>query len=740
MKINTTKRLLCALVAVLIAMTVLPGISVFAEEKASITLKAPSGVDITGMKVTAYQVLTASESSGKLVNFREHAAFSAFFDGVRTGFMDKKDADGYFYIKLSSNVLAFVEPNAVTGTENVDYIKVKASAVEADVPNAGENYLTFGASLLSVILSGNKNSSAGMAGTQIPATNASAAKLIAEWLEAYAKTNPAGIEKVGPVTAGQSSVTIPNVDEGYWLVVTNKAPQNVANVRTVLRTTKGTDTTIDMKLEKQSVDKEVRRHDPKDEADYGKNASGGAKELFDYKITAAIQDMTDYGADKDYIYRITDTMENQQLVSGTNYVKGGAPLEKGVFKVEFVGKKKGATTTNTVTYVDAAYGEEGSNNKNLNEILKGISVSDNKYVANGAMSTYGEYGEITITADDGTTSKITGQQFILDFNVKALHDLWEAQEWEDGVQIIITYTAELTSDAEHKNGNDVEKKYHNNPNIDNPSESNTEKDKEHTDVWSFGFDMTKEFTGTDGRFENVKFELYGPYTTAPSSIGATDEAIEFVEGTSKGALPADPEEEEEEDQDGPSAVAADKVLTGGKYDKADSADLPDDIGTTLTVGTEGALKGHLQVTGLAPGYYILKEVGTDSDNGYTLAGEVLLWIGEDGNHALLYKNHNGSGVDEAKKGSKGHFTTGDDATSFANLMKKYGEADTCLDTGAIEGNDNNDWLLTLKLLNYKENEYPETGGMGVLLLGIGGVLMIAAAAYILLSQKKRSEA
>ncbi|MCH5186995.1 MAG: LPXTG cell wall anchor domain-containing protein [Oscillospiraceae bacterium] len=731
MKINTTKRLLCALVAVLIAMTVLPGISVFADGTASITLNAPTKdgkqVDITGMVVKAYQVLVASESetdSSKLVNFREHAAFSAFFDAARTGLADTRAGkDGategeFFYLTLGADKKLVYSTSAPTGkTKNVDYLEVKSKAVELDYASAGVQYKTFGASLLSVILSGNADSSTGQAGTQVPATNASAAKLIAEWLEAYAETNPSGMEVAGPETAGKNSVTLSNLDEGYWLVVTERAPENVANVRTVLRTTRGKTETIDMKLEEQSVKKEVKRHagDKSTDGDYDVSASGGAHELFDYKITAAIQDMTDYkDSEANYIYRITDTMENQQLVTqkSGNAAVSGTTLNKNAFTVTF--KAKDGTTL--VTYIDDPNAEAPT--RNLNTIL------------NAAKSTYGTYGEIEIDDDD----TIIGQQFVLDFNVHALHALWEELELgkagkkpADGVTIEITYTAELTSDALHKNGNDVEKKYHNNPNLNEFTEETTEEDEKHTDVWSFGFDLEKDFTAEDGVPTNVTFRLYGPYkaTEVPESVtGKT--AIEFVEGISKGAAEpdvADPEEEEEEEEV-PSPMAVTKnPLVGGKYDKADSADTQ--VGDILTVDGNG----HLRVTGLAPGYYVLEEVTSDSAHNYIPAGLVKLYIGEDEDHVLLYDEHNNNSKHDPEK------------TSFAELIKKvFGNDNTCIDTGVLNGNDETNWLLKLKLLNYKDNEYPETGGMGVLMLGVLGVLMIAAAAYIFVSQKKRNEA
>lgn len=162
------------------------------------------------------------------------------------------------------------------------------------------------------------------------------------------------------------------------------------------------------------------------------------------------------------------------------------------------------------------------------------------------------------------------QSFSLTFNTAALAAY-------KGQAVTLTYSAELTSDAVNINGNDATLEYTNDGNVSSQTA--------HTDVYTFGMDITKVFSdGSTTHYADVTFQLRTDASDADTAIGFAGD--------------------------------------NGVYVKADSDD-------TQVKDLELATDGSLTLTGLNAGTYYLVETATAENDGFNLAAPVTVVLTQD---------------------------------------------------------------------------------------------------------------
>lgn len=244
-----------------------------------------------------------------------------------------------------------------------------------------------------------------------------------------------------------------------------------------------------------------------------------------------------------------------------------------------------------------------------------------------------------------------------------------------GAHVTFMYKAELTSDAVLKNNNQVTLEYSTNPNNQEDYTTNTDT----TTVYSYGLDITKTFAGLAGNSDLWKDVTFNLFEASLPSGKAPDDLVE----SKKIAF----------------------VGTEGDYKRADSNST--DGSCDLKLKKDG---NTLNIYGLDPGYYVLEE--TSSPNGYLLGGKVYIYISESGNVLSAANSALWLGLGEENDISAG------------------------ITTVTSETKDS----LKFTIDNQKRDfDLPTTGDMGVWLFGIGGVLMLACAAFTYSTLKKKRE-
>lgn len=162
------------------------------------------------------------------------------------------------------------------------------------------------------------------------------------------------------------------------------------------------------------------------------------------------------------------------------------------------------------------------------------------------------------------------QSFSLTFNTAALAAY-------KGQAVTLTYSAELTSDAVNINGNDATLEYTNDGNVSSQTA--------HTDVYTFGMDITKVFSdGSTTHYADVTFQLRTDASNADTAIGFAGD--------------------------------------DGVYVKADSDD-------TQVEDLELATDGSLTLTGLNAGTYYLVETATAENDGFNRAAPITVVLKQD---------------------------------------------------------------------------------------------------------------
>ncbi|MCH5212015.1 MAG: isopeptide-forming domain-containing fimbrial protein [Oscillospiraceae bacterium] len=398
-------------------------------------------------------------------------------------------------------------------------------------------------------------------------------------------------------TASGSDYNITGLDAGYWLFVATKVPSGVSNVKTMVKVIEGSTSTVKVKAEGEGIEKTVND---------AKTTTASVGDTLNYKVVVDVPDLTEYTlkTDSQYKYIFTDTMENQELVAGSvkvtigteEYTIGGTPDLMSLLKDN--------------GYTSAA---NSTNNKNW-DLKLDFKISALRTAANNALQAAG------------------------------------------GASITIEYQAKLTSDAIKTNKNGVTVEYSNNP----KDESSTGKLTDETTTYTFGLDVTKDFSdGSTDQYANVKFVLQKADGTPINVIKVSD----------------------------------------GVYKVADANDTP------LSYTGEEFIKlnnKNFTIFGLKEGTYKLVE--------QPITG---------------YKTKTVTVTIDVSKDASGAYTVNSDADDVTNAT--------------FTGNDTTNANVQLTVLNEKDSfNLPGSGGAGVWLFGIAGMLMLAGAAYVF--TRKRGQA
>lgn len=516
---------------------------------------------------------------------------------------------------------------------------------------------------------------------------ASDAQRLAGWLKAYAEAKKAAAEEdgapwpanqgeIGEITANdEGKIEVGDLGYGYWLLYSTQSVAGVSNVKVVLEVAEGSQTAIDVKAEYDGLEKTVRNLTDNDTT-FEKTAVADAGDILEYKVEFDIQPLNDYPANDDENYTKFKYIF-KDVLTNQRLVNYATPTTK----VEGAEKKQGAFLIKVEVnggvryYVDLDTNQIAAFKRSVPEV-RDADVQPLTNIRNANDEAI-SYG--TYKED----SEPHQQEFHVEFNWNSLKTLVSTF----GAHVTFMYKAELTSDAVRTNNNNVSLEYSNNP--DNEGDYTTNRDE--TTVFSYGLDITKTFGGEEGTpdlWEDVVFNLYE--TTLPSGSAPAG----LVEGKKISFI--------EKEKGEP-----------GDYQRADMVDLVTDNSTASYSLKLSKESNTLKLYGLDPGWYILEE--TSSPNGYLLGGKVYIFIGTTGDFLAVGNSSVWLG-DEDLSGSAVKGTTYD------------------------TGNNPNEDSLKIEINNKKRNfELPDTGAMGVWLLGIGGVLALAGAVYVYSKLKKRDQ-
>lgn len=702
MKSKKTKRFVSMVLAVFMTLAMLTqGMAQtkpdnYTESTATngkITLNAPNDeVDLTGMKVSAYRMLKQIEYGGKIAliptdEFDGFFGISGTTDALKTAYKAKKaqyDADKSAYdqaveqnpsqdtVPDPGNLEVYVVYNSATKALELKFAEPESGDFIGPIVNPIFDDQFFTASLIQEILGEKKNDNSGLA------TNAANAMLLSEWARSYIANKPVSTSgndyKTQTATHEEEdadNVVFDGLLHGYWVLISSNVPAGVANVRTIMKLTdkeaeEGVTATI--KLEDQSFTKKVKRNG-EDDTKYNKDAVANIGDLLDYKLSFVLQNLNDYvkTVEGGYTFKLGDTMKNQQLINKTTnkpaYDGATVPntetayvgFVQNAFKVTFTwyDDPDAKTGAHTVTYVDK---DPSTPDKALSTLLKNTS----KY---------------------GTYTAANGQNFVLDFDVAKLREIADA----DGhlmlgheAQVTVEYTAELTKEAVRQNGNTAEWDYSNDPS----SNQTVSPDDPHTDVYTYGLDVTKKFSdnnNTTNNFSKVTFNLYkASYQDVPVEGGAP-------EATERKLVVGD--------------LIKFATETGSYYYTVDANGSAD-----IKPNTTG---GNFKIYGLEPGYYVLRE--TAAPDAYYMAGDILVYIDEDG-------------------------------TNYFYLATDSNASEGGIDLGATRTNEEGITgrsYVVFDVLNQKKFPLPGAGSAGTWALSIGGTLLAAMGLYIVSMIRRR---
>ena len=312
-----TKSFFGILLALIMVVTMMPSSLALAEElTGSITLKAPEDpsdeyVDLGEMTVTAYQILDEANSvkgqSGSM--FTVNKEFQTFFETVTKDFYtpDKGfwESDG----KLGDNKTMYLTYDEAEQTMKVSSTPQDHS-ISVTVENLRsliryqENKEYFAAALMEEILTANSTS---YESSDHLITNTDNAKMLSVWLRNFAKAKSISgkTQKVTPGEGTGDSIVFDDLPLGYWLLVSDNAPSNVANVETVFRLSQqdgvADDVDAQLKLENQELEKKVKNANHADgaypdAASYQNETTAEAGDILNYEITAKVPNLPDYDA------------------------------------------------------------------------------------------------------------------------------------------------------------------------------------------------------------------------------------------------------------------------------------------------------------------------------------------------------------------------------------------------------------------------------------------------------------
>ncbi|MBS5734656.1 MAG: isopeptide-forming domain-containing fimbrial protein [Clostridiales bacterium] len=283
------------------------------------------------------------------------------------------------------------------------------------------------------------------------------ARLLSDWLTKYIIAKSLTTSNTITATADTQQFEFTGLTRGYYALVSSNVPVNIANLQTILQV--AGETQVALKADSVPLTKEV---DEVTESDgWGKTESAGVGETVKYQITTALPDLTNYNQSGiRYEYKIEDTIKNQMINENSIRVTIG-----------------GQALTQLIDYVKEGYTD---------------LVGD--YTA----------GTQTLT---------------LNFDVAKLREFAVRQGLlgQEAV-VVLTYNAELTSDAVLKNDNDVTLTY-----TTDPYHDYTQPVEDTATVYTYGIDVDKTFSDDSlaANYASVKFEL--------RTGSAEGTAVEFIQ-------------------------------------------------------------------------------------------------------------------------------------------------------------------------------------------------------------------
>lgn len=705
---NYTKSMFGIVLALVLAATspVPESRTVTAEEKGGITLEAPQDeqnkyVDLGDMSVTAYRIL--DEEDGM---FTVNSSFTDFFGTAADYFYDNADIfiqDGspkpgvqmYITYDGDANHLKLNSENP----QDDSIITVSTDQLKTLVGNV-ENREYFAAALMSAILGEGTPVKEGSA----VLTNTSNTKILSGWLRRYIdkKGNISG--KEAGVTEGSDPETEPdkikfsNLDFGYWILLASKVPANVANVETIFRLAKNypdgepasPNINAQLKLETQGIEKQVANlaDDPSGE-NMGDSAVAQVGDVLKYEAKMKIPDLSDYDGSlvepgEKYIFRITDTMVNQQLADQTD--------AHNVITNEKINEDNKAFALNAFD-IKIKYSVVGESEKTVS--LKDIAEAGGEEKILADMLTKAPEIEGATKASDYGNYTEQKQTFVLDFDVEMLRSLQESvgfidkENWK-GAELTLTYYTRLTSDAVLRNGNEVSLKYSNDPHTAGDAELPPSK----TTVYSYGIDLLKTFEKDDGGDVEYGSEEYKKLANE----------VVFNIYSAK-TLSADQSKAEEWNNMPLSVtgIPGDYAVADKDNAEAGSSDIRLDE------------TGHIKIRGLKEGFYKLVE--TKAPGGYAKIKEIVVHIVAQDPDAILYDE---DGVEVYEGNLSIEFTT-DNAS-------------------LLEPSEDSENYIHFTVKDMRGINLPDTGDVGFWSILIAGVLMVTIAVALLFSQRKKKSA
>lgn len=310
-------RLTGTLAALTLVVGLVPATVLAADGGASITINEPAWSDTSkdwaGTQANAYLVLDQ-------VNDRET-------DPTKKLYSVTGDFDAFFNIDTDANNGSIDE---VFGTAGTVYLQFDGNDLSAGTtqPASGEYITFFGdnakaldktygeADLVSRIVgdSGEGGSNAGV---------------FYSWIEKYIENTgkTTSLTAIADASVGsQGSVTITNLNEGYYAIDFKSVPSGLSLKQGVMIATTGnTPAVMNLKAEELPFEKQISE---KDANDWFDELTAETGDVLDYKLTAQVPTLTDY--DNLTEFTMSDTLEKQEFdPASVEIAINGAAITRG---------------------------------------------------------------------------------------------------------------------------------------------------------------------------------------------------------------------------------------------------------------------------------------------------------------------------------------------------------------------------------------------------------------------------
>lgn len=289
-RISKFTKKLSAMLAAVMVLTLCLSMSVFAAQ--TVTIKAPEGTDPTGMTVSAYQVLKQT-NPGAAAGQETYAVtedFADFFASAEGEYEADLTEAETIYLGYSNDALT-VSNTAGTGTIAVE---LSGTAIDNDY---------FAADLLSRL-------------------DASEIRTMSDWLTQYIKAKSLTASKTASTWSGNTTdgmtAALSDLAEGYYAIVAANVPNGIALEQSILNT--AVTNTINLKADTIPVTKTVENADDTNDI-AAETAKAAVGDTLNYTVKTRTPDLTNYRAEGNYTFTISDTLTNQKLATASFELK-----------------------------------------------------------------------------------------------------------------------------------------------------------------------------------------------------------------------------------------------------------------------------------------------------------------------------------------------------------------------------------------------------------------------------------